>query len=1299
MTVDRTPSLQTLADVEGTPGDGVAVQMESCLKCHKGDDPCGPLIMDIVGDSTTEECSDWVFGVRWTPELFVQQAVYAGHPFSNFSGLQTEVRVACECIAEQTQFDIINNRCSKLGEWLKLSKVLQKEEDDLKSRMPLERRNILKSKRILLMKHIIDKEGYDDTELAADLERGFSLVGEVPTSNVLPKKLLVASISTDDLTENSQKANTALRYMTRGSGDDELDSKLWDKTMLEVDKGWMMGPLPWSTLTPSSTVSRRFPLEQAGKAGKVRPIDDLSQSQINATVTSYEQATVDGPDVICALAVYLMKCLGGVAKSTALVGRSLDLASAYRQLAIADDSRRFAFLSVYDPVQREARLFQQVAFPFGSRTAVNAFIRCARFLQWVAAKCLRIPVSCYFDDFVSFTYKALANNTQSTLCLMLDILGWAFDKEGPKSDDFSEIVKALGVQFDLSSCGDGILRVCNTEKRVRETIQLLEETMSAGRMQKREALVLRGRLAFCDAFIFGRLGKIALQNITRHAYAVPYSAEISNSLLDSLKLLKERVITGRPRTLSSKLLQTMFLFTDASFDEKKGAGLGAVLISGNGKVVAWFGLMVGLKDIGLFLEPGRQTAIGCMTSEDHLTTELESQTFVSLLDAGSSGACDASTANDNLDFESGALGSAGLDPFLVKTPSEDLQSWQRVGYEAQSGSQSVHVSGLDESVSDVALSKSDYNRALFEARLATVGESGFKMPWETGVMGQIFGDADDSIFPSVVPPVPAEYFSVAFPDSTASDGGDELGEIVSAKQCVQSELTMPFYSLAVRVLPDRDLHAELDALWHSALQKWYQVFEILCFPGPVGNALFREQLSLEVGQDSVVLRDSLGIKSPRTAIKRAQTLLRFMSWMQSEFNDCLQWNRVRVLAYLGGGTSCASKGSFNPFGSFQICKVCHADANSRGDVGRPANPWWSDLKHVHQFWIEREWYNGQLFGFVEARTQVHKTATTLVKKKLFMPLVAPLLGVTSVDWSKHWMRAFDELGVDTTVEPFGAVCRAPNHSGGLCKRSITSQEIGTFLNGFLATSKESQISSHSLKHTSLSWCSSYGIDEPSRTLLGHHELQGSKALTVYSRDMLARPLQLYCAMLANIRCDHFRPDESRTSRMVDLMKIASAETGAGNAAQVTEAAQVAPSKPAESGGGAGDYTPTSPLEQGEQPVGSQVPSDDNSSDIPSTDSSSNDDSSDSDDPPPPKPDIEGPVWRNRRSSVVHRCAQVDNQTSCGRLVDHAHFELLEGGCSSLLARCSRCFRGEVVTNLEGLVEAFDGARAKRFKKL
>jgi len=177
--------------------------------------------------------------------------------------------------------------------------------------------------------------------------------------------------------------------MTRSSGDEGLDRRLWDKTLLEVERGWMLGPVPLESLGEEMTLSRRFPLEQAVK---VRPIGDLFQNQINSTVTCYEQATVDGPDVICAFATFLMRCLAMNGRATELLGRWLDLASAYRQLATADDSRCHAFLSVFDPVAKSAALFQQVALPFGSRTAVNAFIRCARFLQWVAAKCSKLPL-------------------------------------------------------------------------------------------------------------------------------------------------------------------------------------------------------------------------------------------------------------------------------------------------------------------------------------------------------------------------------------------------------------------------------------------------------------------------------------------------------------------------------------------------------------------------------------------------------------------------------------------------------------------------------------------------------------------------------------------------------------------------------------------------------------------------------------------------------------------------------------------------------------------------------------------
>ena len=156
--------------------------------------------------------------------------------------------------------------------------------------------------------------------------------------------------------------------------------------------------------------------------------------------------------------------------------------------------------------------------------------------------------------------------------------------------------------------------------------------------------------------------------------------------------------------------------------------------------------------------------------------------------------------------------------------------------------------------------------------------------------------------------------------------------------------------------------------------------------------------------------------------------------------------------------------------------------------------------------------------------------------------VCPIQGITEVDWTPIWLGTFEELKVDRNAIPFGPLCRAPGTDGLLCKRSCTSDEISAFINKVLKTAESDRLTSHSFKHTTLSWSASYGIDEPARTLLGHHELQGTKSMSVYSRDMLTRPLQLYCSMLVNIRGDHFRPDESRTSRMIDLMKIQRNET-------------------------------------------------------------------------------------------------------------------------------------------------------------
>lgn len=52
-------------------------------------------------------------------------------------------------------------------------------------------------------------------------------------------------------------------------------------------------------------------------------------------------------------------------------------------------------------------------------------------------------MSCYFDDFVIASTPQLAVNSQQTVEL-LDLLGWAFDKAGPKAHSFSQKVSALG---------------------------------------------------------------------------------------------------------------------------------------------------------------------------------------------------------------------------------------------------------------------------------------------------------------------------------------------------------------------------------------------------------------------------------------------------------------------------------------------------------------------------------------------------------------------------------------------------------------------------------------------------------------------------------------------------------------------------------------------------------------------------------------------------------------------------------------------------------------------------------------
>ena len=426
---------------------------------------------------------------------------------------------------------------------------------------------------------------------------------------------------------------------------------------------------------------------------------------------------------------------------------------------------------------------------------------------------------------------------------------------------------------------------------------------------------------------------------------------------------------------------------------------------------------------------------------------------------------------------------------------------------------------------DVPLSKADVNKALFEARLQCLNDTGIKLPWGTGVMGEIFNVSDDIV---ALPKLPAEY--LGFLDQQHATVGSSASASAS-ERVLGRDLELPFYSFAIHVRPDKDLFESQEVLWKRAIDKWLQIFEVMGFPGQLGLAVDYELHFADELQHGTVLWDASGVKSPRTPLKRAQTLLKYFNWLHDQQCAWLTGDRSNCLAYLGfadGHLPAATLGvafmealrfgrhvmqilisddllldpqlKARPLKAQEVAtlekmvlsKMDVVDKYMLGAVlfAIFSRSRWSELQFINRFWVDRNEFNVQFFGFLETETAFHKTATSLKKKMRFLPVVCPIQGITETDWTPIWLGTFSELQVDMDACPFGLICRAPGTDGFLCKRSCTSDEISAFVNKVLGLADENKLSSQGFKHTTLSWASAYGIDETARTLLGHHELPG-----------------------------------------------------------------------------------------------------------------------------------------------------------------------------------------------------------------
>ena len=544
-----------------------------------------------------------VFGIPWTPDQFTAEAVKTGHPATLTGVLPSVLSDAIAYNAKMSALQAQDMRSAFFEQWYRKALLLKSQEAELKAQADPEVAKIVADKRVLLFESMLKIYGYPDPSVAHSLIEGVTLTGEVPATGLFAPAFRPASMSERCLRENASHHFREMLASVRSQGE-ELDKEVKRQTMEELSRGWLEGPYEAGDIPVGCVASRRFGLLQGGQ--KVRLIDDCTASFLNATVTVNESPKPHTTDVLGAVCVESMTKNGPVP----LMGRSFDLKSAYRQVAVSPHSRWCAYILVWDCDLGRAVCFRLKALPFGACKSVYAFLRLSHAIWWLGCKALQLPWSCYYDDFVVVAPATCAPLLDSVVCKFLKLLGWTFATEGSKACPFASRVDALGITIDLSESQRGIVKFANTARRRQELTSVIDDILKSKFLPPSQALRLRGRLQFADGQIFGRVARLGLKHVTCHAYAA-VCAEPSKDCVDVLTRFRDLLSRGTPRLLKPVSGKPFLCFTDACYVPHGHwvAGVGGVLVDTSGNLKAAFSAQLGPEVRRVLGEPSKKTII------------------------------------------------------------------------------------------------------------------------------------------------------------------------------------------------------------------------------------------------------------------------------------------------------------------------------------------------------------------------------------------------------------------------------------------------------------------------------------------------------------------------------------------------------------------------------------------------------------------------------------------------------------------------------------------------------------------
>ena len=375
------------------------------------------------------------------------------------------------CFLTRTPEEIHELRTAAWQKWVLRAHALQSREDVLFQHAHPEVQPCLRGKRSLLLEEMARAAGFPAPVLLGHLLRnGCPVFGPFPSWQAFDVKVVNATKSIKSVLQSAKWVKHAIAGKLRPNEDPEIDRLVLQKTEEEVAAGKAVGPFSREELdrdlgdfwVPAPRVGLR-------QGGSVRPIDDFSVYGHNGTSSSCESPSSGGVDEIaaliktfaCALESGMVARPGGVPGveevpicqayvgkiEDQIVGRTLDLSKAYKNLAPAPAFKSFLVVALWHPDKRCVVYYKLRAMPFGARNSVFSFAGFGKALQLICSVLFVLPSSEFVDD---YTQVGLRSDCRARVWVtkVMHLFGVASPGGSRTSLEFCSKFPALGVIFD-----------------------------------------------------------------------------------------------------------------------------------------------------------------------------------------------------------------------------------------------------------------------------------------------------------------------------------------------------------------------------------------------------------------------------------------------------------------------------------------------------------------------------------------------------------------------------------------------------------------------------------------------------------------------------------------------------------------------------------------------------------------------------------------------------------------------------------------------------------------------------------